>query len=195
MTKSNEPKGSSNLPIKKEDLPANVGGAASGKPWQNPEVIGKGLEAAADISRNISNVYAAKKAHEVVKVESKTRMMEIEESNKTSRRELDNQLKENEARIHESIVKAELDAKQDKYQHKQKMREQDNEQLKIEKEHEARMLEIRNQDRAKSSIEMLEEDYRFLRAQLASNTLSPEQETEIKIEMQDIREKLVSLLK
>lgn len=188
MTKSNGSKGSSNLPVK-------TGGNQIGKPLPNLDLISQGVDAFADISKNVSNAYVAKQAYESIKSQSKVDIRKIEESNETSRVESDNNLKIHQANIQENIVKINRDEKQDEYKHKQRVQELDNESLKIKTTHEEKMSEIKNQNSKKSTIEVLEDHYRLLQVQFSSNTLNEEQKLEVLKEMKDIREKLLALHK
>lgn len=192
MTKSNGTKGSSNLPAK-------TGGQLADHTAQKLNLIGQGVDAVADVSKNISNAYVAKQAHESIKSQSQVNIRDIEESNKTTRLESEHNLKTHQANVHENISKINQEAQQNKYEHKQKIKGLDNEKYKIKKEHEKRMLEIQNQNQnqnqKQSSIKLLEEDYRLLRIQLSSDSLTEGQKSELLKEMKDIREKIVSLYK
>lgn len=192
MTKSNGTKGSSNLPAK-------TGGQLADHTAQKLNLIGQGVDAIADVSKNISNAYVAKQAHESIKRQSKTQIKDIEETNKTTRLESEHNLKKHQANVHENISKINQEAQQNKYEYKQKIKALDNEKYKIKKEHEERMeermLEIQNQNQKQLSIKFLEEDYRLLRVQLLSDSLTEEQKSALLKEISDIREKIVSLHK
>lgn len=188
MTKSNGTKGSSNLPAK-------TGGQLADHSVQKLNLIGQGVDAIADVSKNISNAYVAKQAHESIKRQSKTQIKDIEETNKTTRLESEHNLKKHQANVDENISKINQEAQQNKYEYKQKIKALDNEKYKIKKEHEERMLEIQNQNQKQLSIKFLEEDYRLLRVQLLSDSLTEEQKSALLKEISDIREKIVSLHK
>lgn len=188
MTKSNGSKGSSNLPAQISKNPV-------GQPLGKLNLIGQGMDAVAAISTNISNAYVARQAYESVKSKSKVDIVGIEESNRTARIESDNNLKVHQANTEENLAKIRQEEKQDKYEHKKKKRELNNEEIKIKNDHEARMLEIKNKNRTQSSIKMLEDDYQLLRIQLSSNTLTGEQKLEVQQEMKEIRETLLALHK
>lgn len=188
MTKRNGTNSSSNLPAK-------TVGTSIGNPIDKVNVISQGVDAIADISKNLSNAYTAKQAYESIKSQSKAKIVESEESNRTARVESDNNLKKHQADIQEKISKIKQEEKQNEYEYKQKKRELMNEEIKINKDHEAKMLEIKNKNRTHSSIKMLEDDYQLLRIQLASNTLTEEQRLEVRKEMKEIRETLLALHK